>query len=98
MWLVVVPRFIFSPEFIGDLMKIPALVQGGRVEGANRDTTAEIGENCYRYFTPHRLTREIIYTKRSLIGKIGKMEDYYTLRLQYSLNIWGENVKQPNCV
>ena len=62
-----------SPEFIGDLMKIPALVQGGRVEGANRDTTAEIGENCYRYFTQHRLTREIIYTQRSLIGK---MEDY----------------------
>ena len=60
------------PEFIGDLMKIPALVQGGR-EGANRDTTAEIGENCYRYFTQHRLTREIIYTQRSLIGK---MEDY----------------------
>ena len=50
-----------------------ALVQGGRVEGANRDTTAEIGENCYRYFTQHRLTREIIYTGRSLIGK---MEDY----------------------
>ena len=47
--------------------------RGGRVEGANRDTTAEIGENCYRYFTQHRLTREIIYTKRSLIGK---MEDY----------------------
>ena len=62
-----------SPEFIGDLMKIPALVQGGRVEGANRDTTAQIGENCYRYFTQHRLTREIIYTQRSLIGK---MEDY----------------------
>ena len=81
MWLVVVPRFIFSPEFIGDLMKIPALVQGGRVEGANRDTTAEIGENCYRYFTPHRLTREIIYTKRSLIGK---MEDY---GLNFGFNI-----------
>ena len=45
---------------------------GGR-EGANRDTTGEIGENCYRYFTQHRLTRDIIYTKRSLIGK---MEDY----------------------
>ena len=57
-------------------MKIPARLwsgEGGRVEGANRDTTAEIGENCYRYFTPHRLTREIIYTGRCLIGK---MEDY----------------------
>ena len=40
--MCVVFIFIFSPEFIGDLMKIPALVQGGRVEGANRDTTAEI--------------------------------------------------------
>ena len=74
--MCVVFIFIFSPEFIGDLMKIPARLwsrEGGRVEGANRDTTAEIGENCYRYFTQHRLTREIIYTKRSLIGK---MEDY----------------------
>ena len=35
-------RIYLLPEFIGDLMKIPALVQGGRVQGANRDTTAEI--------------------------------------------------------
>ena len=43
--MCVVFIFIFSPEFIGDLMKIPARLwsgEGGRVEGANRDTTAEI--------------------------------------------------------
>ena len=89
MWLVVVPRFIFSPEFIGDLMKIPALVQGGRVQGANRDTTAEIFYST-QINKGNNLHQEIFNWKN---GRL-----WTTLRLQYSLNIWGENVKQPNCV
>ena len=43
---------------------------------ANRDTTAQIGENCFGYFTPHRLTRDIIYTQRS-----GKMFNWKNGRL-----------------
>ena len=46
-------RIYLLPEFIGDLMKIPGLVQGGR-EGANRDTTGEIGEKIVTDILLHR--------------------------------------------
>ena len=50
-------RIYLLPEFIGDLMKIPGLVQGGREggrEGANRDTTGEIGEKIVTDILLHR--------------------------------------------